>query len=175
MEIIRGNKTFFIYGFFFAISILLILVSYRINFDQSSQIELGYLGFKDAVLIFIINTFYIVMLMVGSYFLLHIPFVFKFGWDVGLHGATSGFSPMIYYTSSFSHGFIELVVMAIVFVFAIKNYLFLYRYFSKKHKTNGKDYIKFIFTYLRIIVLLLFISAFLEVYLSNRLINILGG
>ncbi|HEY4544026.1 MAG TPA: hypothetical protein VIG40_05225 [Tissierellaceae bacterium] len=92
---------------------------------------------------------------------------------MGESGKISGIDPVIYYTSSFSHGVVEVLLSLIIVVYSVKHIALLWKFlFNKLNSREISEFYKKIF--LKVIPsvgVLCFLGAVLEVYVSNPLIR----
>lgn len=169
------KKTFGIYLF---LSILIIVLSYiyhdRLDYENTSSIS--FLYFEDAVYIFLLNSMQLTFLIFVSIFGIHFYYIFNYLLDMGMHGAYTDTDPWIYYGSSFFHGFLEVLAMFIVLIISIRIYKELYLIIFKNESRSLKIWFKSFIKNLTILYSVLLLAALIEVYLSNRIINLfLGG
>lgn len=96
--------------------------------------------------------------------------------DMVLAGKKFFFDERIYFFSSLSHGVCELLIGFIIFSYSIDFYIYLFYLYKTGDNSilifRLKKFLKFDFF---IILILLLVSAFLEVYVSNRIILFFGG
>lgn len=79
-------------------------------------------------------------------------------------------SSLHYYSSSFIHGFVELVVLYIVLYVTLVQHKVLFNFFSINIKNEMKVfYLNFLLKKGPFLVVILIVGALVEVYISNRL------
>lgn len=161
---------------FFLIAIAVIV---GVNFNSlpptDHTVLIKKLGFSHVLYIFGINSISIFTMLLLSITGLHLVMIFKVFMLIAQGPQLSGIDPIIYYGSSFTHGIGELLLCYLVLRFSIAQFKLIYGYIrDKKDKHDFKDfYSNFFKKTLPIIVLILFISALCEVYISNPLIIML--
>ncbi|WP_110929862.1 stage II sporulation protein M [Paenibacillus bouchesdurhonensis] len=139
---------------------------------QSSEAnkQIGQLHLNDALWIFIINSFQIIIWFALSPIGISVLFtvVFLYGMGQAPYGIEA--NPVTYYMSSFSHGILEIFVSYIVLVFTFQQFRCFYQYLKYKDmRILKKLYLNLILRYIPASLILMFIASFLEVYLSNRI------
>jgi hypothetical protein len=165
---------FFIY---FLLSLSIIFLSFLDNpMIEEKMSEFKLLNMEDAINIFILNSLQVLFWFLLSPLGLSIPFILKFIYSMGQAPHGTDISTFWYYTSSLTHGFGELLVSFIVFMFTIKQFYFFYLFLRTKDTSDLKRLYKGLLKrYIPFSILILCLSALFEVYLSNRIIvNILS-
>ena len=169
----RGIKLYiFIY---ITISILLILLGNYLTELNNNAVSPKYLDLNDAIFIFKYNFILVFLWCLLSFFGLSVVSIFSFLFNMGQGPGLAGIDPTIYYISSFTHGFGEILVGCIVFCFTIKQMKLFYEciVYEKQYEVI-KFHIKNLFNcIIPTIAFILLISAFLEVFISNRLLILL--
>lgn len=157
---------------YFSIGILTILFS-NITAESQEPIQLiKKLELQDVFYIFGNNFLFALFSFLISFSGLSLILVFKVFVLIGQGPAQAGINSGMYYLSSFLHGFGELVIGCIIFCFTIKHIRLLFSvYLGNNPKSILKAFYKGFFKYtLPITMLIVFISAILEVYVSNIMI-----
>lgn len=174
MNNIKKNSAFFI--FYFMISLLIIMVSGLQDNGGQVNTQFKLMEFNDVINIFLLNSAQIILWFVVSPFLLSFPLVFKFIYSIGQGPNNSDINQFIYYISSLSHGLGEIIISFIVLIFTVKHLYYFIQFFkTRETKPLTMLYFKLIKKYIPISLGVLLISAFCEVYISNRLlIHFLG-
>jgi hypothetical protein len=167
----RTSKFLFIYLFF---AIVLITISYFNTTGpehKMQMIELNSLDYIDGFHIFVQNSVQIIFWYLFSPFGISLAFIGKFIYSMGQAPHVVGISPTLYYSSSITHGLGELIVSFFVLLFTVQQLYCFYLFFKHKETTQLKLlYKKLLKNYLPLSILILFISAILEVYVSNRIV-----
>lgn len=157
---------------FFSIAFLTILITNILTKSNNEIPQIKVLGFSDALHIFLINTLNILIFLLFSITGITFIIIFRIFIIIGQGPSLSGINPLIYYFCSFAHGLGELIACALVFCFSISQFKIIFGYFiGKVSKQEVKNLYISLFKYtLPSIIITLFISSLLEVYVSNRLI-----
>ncbi|MDR6999445.1 hypothetical protein J2Y67_001892 [Neobacillus niacini] len=138
---------------------------------EEKIVELKFLYLEDAIYIFAINSLQVLFWFLLSPFGLSLPFIFKFIYSMGQAPHNTEIDGFWYYLSSIAHGVGEIIVSFIVFMFTIKQFYFFYLFLKTKQANDLKRlYIELLKKYIPISIIILFISAIFEVYISNRII-----
>jgi hypothetical protein len=165
------EKKAFYFSIYFLIAILVIGYSYSNSQVMNSNFEIKKLYLEDAILIFILNSVQIIFWFLLSPFGLSLPFILKFLYSMGQGPNSTDINPFLYYSSSVTHGFGEILVSYIVIVFTIKQFYCFYKVIkTKETEILKKLYIKLMKKYIPISLIILLISSLMEVYVSNRII-----
>lgn len=127
------------------------------------------------MLIFAVNGMTVLFWYALSFTGLSFVFIFNAIYQMGTGWSSLTSSPVIYYSVSASHGFLEWLACFVVFAFTIDHLQTIYLFFRKK--ANNQQLIAF---YLHAIkktipatLLILLVAAALEVYVSNKLLLLL--
>lgn len=159
---------------YFLLSAVIFILIVNIFSEKGISIDrIRLLGFSDVMKIFSQNLGYIFISLLFSFLGLSFVFIIKVLFLIGQGPSQFGINPIIYYACSFFHGVGELIVCSIVFYFTINQFKIIIGYYlGKKTFSEVKSfYISFIKSYLPKIIVILLISALVEVYISNRLIR----
>ncbi|OBY81580.1 hypothetical protein BBG47_00430 [Paenibacillus sp. KS1] len=171
----RHDRNFiFIYAMFSCIFI--VGYNYFTPLTSSSMShQIVNMGAQEFVFIFLNNLLYTLLGFMLSCVGLSIIFIIKIPIIIAMGPASAGISPIVYYFSSFTHGFCEMLIGCILLSYTI-SHVSLY----VKYVTGRATKIHLLYFYKRTlqyviptVILFLLISAFLEVYISNFLIQIL--
>lgn len=169
----RGIKLYI--SIYVIISIFLIVLGNYLTELNNNVVSPKYLNLNDAIFIFKNNFIHVFLWCLLSFFGLSIVLIFSFLFNMGQGPALASIDPTIYYISSFTHGFGEILVGGIVFCFTIKQMKLFYEciVYEKQYDVI-KFHIKNLFNVIiPTIAFILLISAFLEVFISNRLLILL--
>ncbi|KQO17844.1 hypothetical protein [Paenibacillus sp. Leaf72] len=160
--------------FFCMLSFIFFLIGF-FSPGQSEHHEISQLGFNDALFIFIFNSINLLIWFMLSLTGLSPLLILKaiFGMGTGWHALS--ISPLLYYSTSFSHGVLEWIACLIVFLFTIDHLYHLTSYFRKKisYEQLKSFYWVTVKKTIPTALFILFAAAFFEVYVSNRLLLIL--
>ncbi|WP_232713399.1 stage II sporulation protein M [Bacillus xiapuensis] len=139
---------------------------------EGKTVSIERLGFNHVLYIFYMNAAFVFSMILLSITGLHFVMIFKVLTLIGQGPSLSGIESSTYYLSSFIHGFFELLLCYIVLKFSIMQFKLVYENISeKKDKISIKQFYKnFIKKTCPLILIILFISAMCEVYISNPLI-----
>lgn len=161
---------------FFGIAVIIIAITNLLTETiEQKEHNITTLGFKDMLFVFATNSSYIALLLILSITGFNLLMIFKVFITIGQGPSLSGIEPLIYYLSSLTHGIGELLVCFLLFSFTINQAKVLFGYFNG---TRGKQDVKTLYMDLikRIIpaaLVIILISSFCEIYISNRLIQLL--
>ncbi|ART78719.1 hypothetical protein B4U37_21650 (plasmid) [Sutcliffiella horikoshii] len=156
------------------IAFLLISLGYLITEEHKvANLEIYSLKFKDLQFIFLNNLFIISFCLLFSVFALPILFSFYFWFSIGVAAKMSGINPLVYFFTFSFHGIGELACSIIMFLFTINQFKLIISIIKgKQDKTNVKSfYLNFFKKTYPIIIAILIISSFIEVYVSNKLVQ----
>lgn len=171
----KGNRKFII--LYLICSFIFIIVFNLLAPLPSPSItkQIPVMGLSELLFIFLNNLFYTLIGFLLSFVGLSVIFIIKIPIIIALGASEAGINPVVYYFSSFTHGFCELLIGCILLSFTISHINLLVHY--AKGRVNGihfsyfyKKTLKYLFP---TVVVILLISAFLEVYVSNPLIKAL--
>lgn len=161
--------------FYVFILIVAFFIGFFTNVAKESN-NLNYLNYNNFISIFLYNFIIVIIWFSFAHVGISIFFIFKFMIDMVLAGKKFFFDERIYFFSSLSHGVCELLIGFIIFSYSIDFYIYLFHLYKTGNSSmlvfRLKKFLKFDFF---IILILLLVSAFLEVYVSNRIILFLGG
>ncbi|PUA40665.1 hypothetical protein C8Z91_02215 [Paenibacillus elgii] len=128
--------------------------------------------FSDAISIFLLNSFNVLVWFIISLIGISPIMILKsiFGMGAGWHALS--ISPFMYYGSSFVHGFLEWLVCLLVFMFTVEHLVHLLAYFRKEiiYEQLKQFYWRTVKKTIPMVLLILLAAAFIEVYVSNRLL-----
>lgn len=147
-----------------------VLGSVQTEIGQPNELQMMHL--EDVLVIIINNTIYIVIWFVFSLFAIS-PFLFMRAiYLMGAGANEAGINPTVYYSSSFLHGFGEWFCTLLVFIFMLQHLKSMYLYATKRMQFSELLEV-YVFTLKKTIpfsILVIVVSAFVEVYVSNRLL-----
>lgn len=152
-------------------ALILITIGY-LTTNNSDNLEIAALDINDVGIIFIINTLLTLTYFFLSLFGVSFLFIGKFLFSMGQGPKEVGIDPLIYFTSSTLHGLGELIVFFIIFSFTIKHIYYVINFLRGKMLGEALKHFYFttIIKMIPLCLLIILISAFAEVYISNKLI-----
>jgi hypothetical protein len=159
---------------FVSIFTFIFIVSF-INADPPNEpIKALLIDSSDFIKIFIFNLVITIIMLISSIFGISLLFIYNFIFNMGRAAIISGINPIIYYFSSLSHGICEILIMFFIFVFTIEHFLAVIHCFKTNDYIRLKElYIIFLPKFFPKIILILFLAAFIEVFVSNKIINLI--
>lgn len=159
---------FFVYFF---LSILIIGYSLTNNsFTNNMSNDFKSLNLEDVYLIFVMNSLQVLFFFLLAPLGISIVFILKFLYSIGQAPYSTKVDVISFYLSSLTHGLGEIIVCYLVILFTIKHFLCLYRFIrTKKMSEFKKLYLNLIKRYIPLSLLILLLSAFCEVYISNKI------
>ena len=155
---------------------LICFINYNNNVKVNS-ININLLHLNDMINIFLINLFIILSLIIISFSGISIIVAIKFIISFGISGEKSGIPVMYYYSASLVHLILELFVLYFIIVITINQISLLIKFFLNKTDiiTIKTYYLDLVSKKIPFIIFVLFISAIIEVYVSNRIIYYLAS
>ncbi|KYC88507.1 hypothetical protein B4102_4039 [Heyndrickxia sporothermodurans] len=165
------RKYIFIYFFISLIIIIALNLNHQISFQKTNMLPI--LTIKDVMTIFWANTKYILIGFILAPIGISLLWVIKIPFIIGQGPSLSGIDPGIYYLSSFIHGLGELFVGCILFCFTITHFHLLIKYMNRELSIAHFKafYGQTIICILPITLAIIFISAIIEVFVSNFIIR----
>ena len=162
------------------LSIGLITLGYLFSDAPAETIDVYTIGYKDLFIIFIYNSIFMLILLLLSFTGIPIIYITVFLYSMGESGKVSGIDPTFYYTASFPHGLLEIILGGIVVFYSVRHIVILFNFFmNKTDLIQLKIFYKNTITKLiPIYIGILALAALTEVYISNPLIRYmtsLGG
>jgi len=156
-----------------AVSAVTVLLGFLLTpVQESSADEVRLLVLDDVMYIFGHNLLYMSLMLLLSLFVLSPVLMVKFLLNLGGGANMDGVDPLFYYASSFLHGFGEWAGCFLILLFTAHHVRQLVLFFRKE--ITSADLYAFYFRAVKRIypplVLILLVSAIVEVYVSNRLI-----
>ncbi|WP_010495994.1 hypothetical protein [Paenibacillus elgii] len=140
--------------------------------EEPANHSINKLIFIDAITIFLLNSANVLVWFIISLMGVSPILILKsiFGMGAGWHALS--ISPFMYYGSSFVHGFLEWLVCLLVFIFTVEHLAHLISYIRKKitYEQLKQFYWKTVKKTIPAVLLILLAAAFIEVYVSNRLL-----
>jgi hypothetical protein len=124
-------------------SLIIITIGYFSTEENIGSVDFKRLGYEDAFFIFGVNFLQIIVCFFFFLLFLSLPLIGKFLFSIGQGPQLTGIDASIYYLSSLSHGFGEIVVGFFCFVFTIEHFLVWLHFF----KTRENHKIKFLYVY----------------------------
>jgi len=152
------------------------LVVLVVGYFSTPQKEVGSpqfkkLYFNDVLQIFTQNTIYILSMLLLALFVLSPVLIVKFLLSVGGGAKLEGAHPIVYYVSSATHGFGEWLMCFFVFLFTAQHLRYIVMFFQQKVTLQHLKhfYLEACKRLVPVLLLILIVSAWAEVYVSNRL------
>lgn len=171
----KGNRTFTI--LYLLCSLIFIVVFNILASPSSSSItkQIPVMGLSEFLFIFLNNLAYTLAGFLLSFVGLSLIFIIKIPLIIAQGAHEAGINPVIYYFSSFTHGFCELLIGCILLSFTLSHINLLFHYAKGEvNRIHISSFYKKALKYLLPTVsMIILISAFLEVYVSNPLIKVL--
>lgn len=162
----------------FSYFLLIILLIYQNGFSQKSVeliTEFRFLHILDLFFIFGFNLLIMTIWLSLSFLLIGIIFPIKFIFDMAIMANNFENGPFVFFISTFPHGFGEILATSVVIVSfgqILKIYINFFRSIISFSKLKEQMF-SLIIRFFCIITPLLFVSAIIEVYISNRLYYII--
>lgn len=161
-----------------ALILIIICCGYFFTQDPEKPIDSIYnLGLQDGIVIFVNNLFLISICLIFSIFAIPIFFSISLWFGIGMSAKFSGLNPFTYFMGFSLHGIGEIICSIIIVIITIKQYILIYDFIrNNKDKQAIKDfYLKYCVRQYICIIIILFICAPIEVYISNSLmINLIN-
>lgn len=156
------------------LSLFFFLIGFN-NPQNDSPVNPTSLGVQDVWFIFIVNSLNVLLWFVLSLTGLSPLFIFFSIYGMGAGWTTISASPVLYYFSSATHGFLEWLACLQVFLFTVNHLYSLLLFFRGKvpYSQLKKFYLRVVKTVIPVTLAILLVAAFLEVYVSNKLLLIL--
>lgn len=166
------NFNIYIFSYLLLVIVMVLLGFFKSNEPENFNNSIRYLAFNDFLFIFIFNLIQILIWIFLSPFLVSFFMISQFLFSIGQGPIASNIDFRIYYLSSFLHGTCEIIVAFLVFIFTIEQIRAWFYFFRYKNDTRIKQlYLWLLKGIIPTIIIILLIGAFIEVYISNRLIN----
>ncbi|MEL3985917.1 hypothetical protein AAE038_12540 [Bacillus velezensis] len=160
-----------IYGIF---SLSVILLINLLGSKETHNILLKDLGFTDVWTIFANNISFVCLGFLFSGVGLSLILIVKIFLIIGEGPLQAGINPFVYYFASATHGLIELFVGCILFCFTVSQFKEFLNYMRGYNDISSLKffYYKTLKITLPVTSILIFIGAFLEVYVSKNVIKL---
>ncbi len=167
-------KIKYVYIYFF-LAVILIGAGLFFTPENMSENTVDVLGIEDVLFIFAANFLQFCIWIALSPIGISLPFIMKFLYSMGEGPRLAGESPVLYYFSSFTHGIGELAAGLLLFCFTLEQFKLFYFLLVGQTVHVKKFYMNAVKKILVPVFLILLISAFLEVYVSNKIYLVLQG
>lgn len=166
-EKIQNRTDIYCLPIFLLLCFGLICYGYMVTPNDSSINELRSLSLYDAIFIFAYNTIYCLVLLLLAFTGIPLLVIARFIINVGIVGKQSGVPFWIFYSSSFLHLILELYVTYIIITISIRG-IYLILTYSDNNSSFKLFLIKILKRKIPLLIIILFISALIEVGISNK-------
>ncbi|MCB7162034.1 hypothetical protein LI071_15280 [Bacillus subtilis] len=161
-------------GIYGVSSLTIILLINLLGIKEAHNINLNELGFTDVWTIFANNISFVGLGFLLSGVGLSLILILKIFMIIGEGPLQVGINPFVYYFASVTHGLIELFVGCILFCFTVSQFKEFLNYMRGYSNFSSLKffYYKTIKITLPVTSILIFIGAFLEVFVSKNVIKL---